>query len=46
MSASNDVNYSVKGYEPAATTLVYVDKMHLYGGVVGANAVSSSFGPF
>lgn len=30
MSASNDVEYSTKGFKPAIDTVYNVDKMHLY----------------
>ena len=30
MSTPNDASYSVKGFESIATTLVTIDKMHLY----------------
>ena len=49
MNASNDVDFGAKGFVPVATTLVTIDKMHLYSNVVGApgaNDVSSSFGPY
>ena len=50
MNSSNDINSTIKGFFPDATTLVNVDKMHLYKDTLGAAGgdllVSSSFGPY
>ena len=49
MSTANDVAFGAKGFNPEATTLINVDKMHLYSNVVGATDpynVSSSFGSY
>ena len=49
MNASNDMAFGEKGADPVATTVLNVDKMHLYGDLVGNNAAnnaSSSFGPY
>ena len=50
MNSSNDINSTIKGFFPDPTTLVNVDKMHLYKDTLGAAGgdllVSSSFGPY
>tara|TARA_R110000868_G_scaffold271787_3_gene531124 strand:+ start:315 stop:506 length:192 start_codon:yes stop_codon:yes gene_type:complete len=50
MNPSNDVDTTLKGFFPDAATVVNVDKMHLYKGVLPAGGadkiVSSSFGPY